>query len=83
MLHNQPIDFVLAHGTPESAELPEPIIAIPVEITYSNQIGKEWFFTKMEILYDFNPLRNYVDARLIESGRLPSRPEPQSRRAQA
>jgi hypothetical protein len=67
MLHNQPLDFITNHRTPESAHLPYPIVAIPVEITYMNQTGKEWFMTKMEILFDFDPLRNYIDARLIES----------------
>lgn len=74
MLHNQPIEFIKAHQTPESTELPEPIVAIPVDITYSNQTGTEWFITKMEILFDFNPLRDYVDTRLIERSSLPGKP---------
>lgn len=81
MLHNQPPEFIEAHRTPESADLPEPTVAIPIEITYSNQTGREWFVTKFEVLFDFNPLRDYVDARLIEMKPLPGRPQ-QARKAQ-
>lgn len=75
MLHNQPEEFMLAHRAPECEGKIDPIVAIPIEITYSNQTGKEWFVTKMEVLYDFNPLRDYVDTRLIESGLLPGKPQ--------
>lgn len=74
MLHNQPDEFMLAHRTPECEGKIDPIVAIPVEITYSNSTGKEWFSTKMEILFDFNPLTNYIDTRLIETKSVPARP---------
>lgn len=71
MLHDQPPEFIMAHRTPENTDPMEPLIAIPVEITYTNQTGREWFMTKMEILFDFDPFRNYIDARLIESKPIP------------
>jgi hypothetical protein len=78
MLHNQPEQFLLAHRTADSEGKIDPIVAIPVEITYSNSTGMEWFYTKMEIVFDFDPLKNYIDTRLIETLPLPSQP-PQPR----